>query len=70
MASHIDRIQSSMEKLMFSALILSYFAPLGIMFIILGFQRLVKLGKGKKDESNPVEESSRRSTWQPQDPKI
>lgn len=49
MASHIDHYQSSMEKLMFSALILSYFAPLGIMFIVLGFQRLVKLGKGKTD---------------------
>ncbi len=55
---------------MFAALILSYFAPLGIMFIVLGFQRIVKLGKGKKDGKNEIEESSRRSTWQPQDPKI
>jgi hypothetical protein len=59
-----------MEKLMFAALLLSYFAPLGIMFIVLGFQRIVKLGKGKKDGKNEIEESSRRSTWQPQDPKI
>jgi hypothetical protein len=59
-----------MEKLMFAALILSYFAPLGIMFIVLGIQRIVKLGKGKKDGKNEIEESSRRSTWQPDDPKI
>ena len=55
---------------MFAALILSYFAPLGIMFIVLGFQSIVKIGKGKKDGKNEIEESSRRSTWQPQDPKI
>lgn len=55
---------------MFAALILSYFAPLGIIFIVLGIQRIVKLGKGKKDGKNEIEESSRRSTWQPDDPKI
>ena len=34
---------------MFAALILAYFGPLASMFITLAVQRLVKLGKGKKD---------------------
>lgn len=59
-----------MEKFMFASLLLAYFAPLGLMFITLSIQRLVKLGSGKKDKSNKEIEKSDRDTWQPNDPSI
>ncbi len=46
---NISQFNASMERFMFAALILAYFGPLASMFITLAVQRLVKLGKGKKD---------------------
>lgn len=53
--ANINEFQKPMEKFMFAGLILAYFAPLGVMFLTLGIQRLVKLGSGKKDGESKKE---------------
>jgi hypothetical protein len=71
--ANLNDFGHSMEKFMFAGLILAYFGPLGVMFITLAIQRLVKLGKGKKDNESKEtkdQEVSVRSSWQPTDPKI
>lgn len=48
-----------MQKFVFAFSILAYFGPLGLMMITLGIQRMVKLGREKKDgEDNKVERKS------------
>jgi len=46
---NVNDFNTSMERFMFAGLILAYFGPLASMFFTLAVQRLVKLGKGKKD---------------------
>lgn len=49
MGININEFTQPMEKFLFAGLILAYFAPLGSMFLTLAIQRLVKLGRNKKD---------------------
>lgn len=50
MGANINDFTEPMEQFMFAGLILAYFAPIGAMFLTLAIQRLVKLGRGKKDK--------------------
>jgi hypothetical protein len=47
--ANINDFTQPMEQFMFAGLILAYFGPIGFMFLTLAIQRLVKLGRGKKD---------------------
>jgi hypothetical protein len=49
MGAFINDFTQPMEKFLFAGLILAYFGPLGSMFITLAIQRLIKLGRNKKD---------------------
>jgi len=49
LAANSQYMTNSLQRMILAFSLLAYFAPLSLMIITMGVQRIFKLGKGKKD---------------------
>lgn len=49
LAANAKNMTSDLQRMVLAFSLLAYFAPLSLMIITIGIQRIFKLGKGKKD---------------------